>query len=121
MVAQLGTAEAGDYGFEHIFTYFEQSRSGIDTSRLKADHPEIVEQYKTTTKHRSLRVTKNRRIIDDFQHSNTNEIDNQGPVQLAEDAGGHPIASAITLDTGTIAKDCADRHEQVAQAAGVHD
>ena len=55
IITTLGDAEAGSFPGGK-FTYFEQGRSGLDQKRLKADHPELVEEYKSETRFRVLRM-----------------------------------------------------------------
>lgn len=59
LVAAAGDAEGLDYGDpQYVYTYREQSRNGIDAAALRREHPEIAEQYKTTSTFRALRRVK---------------------------------------------------------------
>lgn len=57
VVAALGTAEAGRCE-EGLFTYLQQSRTGIDSKLLKADHPDIAEAYAKISTFRVARLKK---------------------------------------------------------------
>lgn len=56
----LGEAEEGwlPGADKPALTYRQQSRKGIDVKRLRADHPDIHDQYLTESKFRVLRVSK---------------------------------------------------------------
>jgi putative phage-type endonuclease len=54
VLLHLGEAEIGDSSIGRV-TFTSQSRSSIDTRRLKADHPEIVEKYQTFSTYRVMR------------------------------------------------------------------
>lgn len=56
----VGEAEEGwlPGGDKPALTYRQQSRSGIDAKRLKADHPDIADEYGTTSTFRVLRISK---------------------------------------------------------------
>jgi len=57
VLAALGTAEAGKCGLG-MATYLSQSRSGIDSKKLKEEQPEIAKKYTTLTSFRVLRFKK---------------------------------------------------------------
>lgn len=54
----LGDAEEGLVAGRRAVTYRTQSRAGVDLTRLRNDHPDLVAQYDTTTEFRVMRPTK---------------------------------------------------------------
>ncbi len=50
--------EVATYHGTTLYTWRNTTRSGLDTKKLLADHPELEEQYKTTTSYRRLDVKK---------------------------------------------------------------
>ena len=63
LLAAIGDAEEGlsvDAVLMNwpLITYYEQTRRGVDTKKLFADHPELKEAYATESRHRVLREKK---------------------------------------------------------------
>lgn len=56
--ARLGTHEEGTVAGQRVVSWRPQSRSGIDTKALTAAHPDIAEQFATTSEFRVLRTHK---------------------------------------------------------------
>ena len=52
----MGDAETARYGGLRLCTYKTQARSGFDVKALRADHPDLAEQYTTRTTTRVLRA-----------------------------------------------------------------
>ncbi len=59
VLAEMGDAEAGDYGdASRLLTYFSQSRRDLDSKRLRAELPEIAAEYERTSEYRVARLAK---------------------------------------------------------------
>ena len=60
LLAALGDAEEATFGtdWDKKVTYYSQTRRGVDTRKLLADHPELKAQYETTTTFPVLRTKK---------------------------------------------------------------
>jgi len=54
----LGTASVGTINGKPAVTWKTQSRSGFDNKRFAADHPDMAEQYTTTSSFRVMRFPK---------------------------------------------------------------
>lgn len=61
LLTALGDAEAADFGDpRQVYTYFEQSRAGVDVKRLRLLQPAIFAAYDSTSYFRVLRRSKRR-------------------------------------------------------------
>jgi hypothetical protein len=60
LIAAMGDAEGADCGDGGLFTFFEQTRSGIDLDRLRKAHPEIAKEFMRKSTYRVLRQRKRR-------------------------------------------------------------
>lgn len=60
LVAALEDAEEATFGerYAEMVTYYSQTRRGVDTKKLLADHPELKAKYETTTTFPVLRTKK---------------------------------------------------------------
>jgi len=99
LIAMLGDAECGTCDVGHV-TFYEQSREGIDTKRLRAERPDIWKEYQTETKFRVLRFKErkeeNGAIEDKRQGNNRTEQKRlAGPDGLDEVVGGGCPAEAF--------------------------
>lgn len=54
----LGDAAYGVVDGQRLASWRSQDRTGIDLARLKADHPDLAEMYRTVTSSRVLRYSK---------------------------------------------------------------
>jgi len=54
--ALLGEHEVGLVDGRKVVSWKSQGRTGFDLERLRAEHPQIAEQYQTTSTHRVLRT-----------------------------------------------------------------
>lgn len=58
LLAALEDHEAGEFTDGRAVTYYEATRSGLDTTALREAYPEIAKQFSTQTPYRTLRVRK---------------------------------------------------------------
>lgn len=54
--AAMGEADEGQIDGETVVTWSRSKRRSLDQKALKEDHPELVEEYKTTTEVRTFNV-----------------------------------------------------------------
>lgn len=59
--AAMGEATTATVGGQRVATWKPQERKGVDVKRLEADHPALVEKYRTTSQFRVLRLSKETR------------------------------------------------------------
>jgi putative phage-type endonuclease len=58
MLASCPDAEVFDWGdAKKCYSYYEQTRTGVDSAALRADHPDIWKKYSTISLFRVLRMT----------------------------------------------------------------
>lgn len=61
LLTALGEAEAAEFGDpREVYTFFEQSRAGVDVKKLKLLHPAIFAAFDTTSYFRVLRRARRR-------------------------------------------------------------
>ena len=58
MLNALGDAEAGQWGTGELLTFLEQTKKGIDLTRLRVERPEIAAEYLKPSTFRVPRIKK---------------------------------------------------------------